>query len=63
MTSIPNGGDWYCTSNYVGGYCTFSCVPGYYLVGESQINCVSNNGVTASWDNPPPTCEGNYIGF
>jgi len=57
MTPIPNGGDWYCTSNYFGGYCSWSCAPGYYLEGESQTNCAVDNGDgTADWDNPKPTC-------
>ncbi|XP_019614492.1 PREDICTED: E-selectin-like [Branchiostoma belcheri] len=53
-TSPPNGAVSY-SSRYDGDVATFSCDPGYNLVGSSTITCQSN----LLWSGGPPTCSEN----
>ena len=43
-----------CKGAMIGDVCSFYCVEGYKVRGESSITCRS----TGSWDYSTPTCEG-----
>ena len=40
-----------------GGIATYTCDPGFVLVGESTRNCSSDG----TWSGMPPTCECKFI--
>ncbi len=42
-----------------GAVATFSCAPGYELIGESSSVCGEGDGTSAAgaFDRPPPTCQ------
>eukprot|EP00073_Rattus_norvegicus_P029919 XP_006250538.1 PREDICTED: complement receptor type 2 isoform X3 [Rattus norvegicus] len=35
----------------------YTCLPGYRLIGEKAIFCISKDQVTATWDKATPICE------
>ena len=48
----------------VGTTATYSCDPGYVLVGETIRTCEdANNGTTGSWSGSIPMCEGSSINY
>lgn len=40
-----------------GNTCSFSCAPGYHLVGPSMVTCTA----VAEWNDVMPRCEGKSI--
>lgn len=40
-----------------GNTCSFSCAPGYHLLGPSMVTCTS----AAEWNERTPRCEGKSI--
>lgn len=40
-----------------GNTCSFTCAPGYHLVGPSAVTCTS----AAQWNEQMPRCEGKFI--
>ena len=39
--------------NFEGSICTYVCLPGYQLVGTSELECVEGTG---RWNLDPPRC-------
>ena len=59
VVSITNG-------NLFGSVATYTCVDGYFLVGDSSISCLDSG----SWSGKEPVCQGEpdnshtvYSGF
>ena len=54
------------TARAVGTVVTFTCQPGYILVGFQSIMCAQRSGSSPMWNGPPPMCYGRttnlYIG-
>ena len=48
----PQNGKISSTNNNEGDSVTYSCLPGYDLVGVVKLTCTSG-----AWDNTPPTCN------
>ena len=46
-----------------GASCTFTCEPGYDMIGENKITCERNASASTSgfWSSAPPTCDGKLI--
>ena len=47
-----------CTLSAYGTSCTFSCLPGFALVGDATITCGDGTGTDGQWSAADPTCEG-----
>ena len=48
-------------SNGLGSVATYSCDPGYALVGQTTGTCEDTNGgtvTTGTWSGTPPYCQG-----
>ena len=48
-------------SHGLGSVATYSCDPGYALVGQTTRTCEDTNGgtvTTGTWSNSPPSCQG-----
>ena len=48
-------------SHGLGSVATYSCDPGYALVGQTTRTCEDTNGgtvATGTWSNSPPSCQG-----
>lgn len=45
------------TRFHYGNTCSFTCAPGYRLVGPSAVTCTS----AAQWNEQMPRCEGKFI--
>ena len=60
LTAPANGNAPSCTdANNYGSQCTFSCLAGFDLVGQSVLTCGGDGTSTAgSYDFAAPTCAG-----
>ena len=50
-------------SHGLGSVATYSCDPGYALVGQSTRTCKDTNGgtvTTGTWSGTPPYCQGKF---
>ena len=63
LSTPQNGNPPSCTNNdNFGSVCTFTCMTGYGIVGDSTSTCTGDgSSKDGSYDKPAPTCEGNYI--
>ena len=53
-------------SHGLGSVATYSCDPGYALVGQSTRTCEDTNGgtvTTGTWSGTPPYCQGEIYLF
>lgn len=62
----PENSEIECTgssSRTIGTKCTYTCDPGYKLVGFGRITCVSRSDGSANgdWSAPPPICERKHM--
>ena len=60
--SVPENGEVTFNSQpfNVGTTATYSCYPGYILVGETTRTCEdTNRGTTGTWNGTMPLCEGS----
>ncbi|XP_072033451.1 uncharacterized protein [Amphiura filiformis] len=53
ITSGPLNGNVACNGYHSGGSCTFSCLPGYTLVGRARLTCQG----TQEWNGDVPQCN------
>ena len=51
---LANGNN--CYNNLEGQTCSFSCNPGYLLIGSSSLSCNSNG----QWSGSQPRCDGKW---
>jgi len=47
-------------STLVGAKALFGCNDGFNLVGLFTSICVLHSGIGTFWNNPMPSCEGQY---
>uniref|UniRef100_A0A8C6QFX7 Complement component receptor 1-like protein n=1 Tax=Nannospalax galili TaxID=1026970 RepID=A0A8C6QFX7_NANGA len=55
---VQNGRDpYYSPPIHIGTVVKYSCLPGFRIIGEKVIFCISKDEVNGTWDKVAPVCE------